>query len=76
MKRLAILILATVFSTPVLAASETDVVKEIHNYPYLSYSYFGYSKQLSRLDKASDTALIDFEEFLRRVGVTSSNRDQ
>ncbi|WP_052494038.1 hypothetical protein [Nitrosospira sp. NpAV] len=76
MKRFAILILAAVFSIPALAASETDIIKAIHAYPYLSYSYLGYSAQLSRVDKTSDTVIVDFQAFLRRVGATSSNQDQ
>lgn len=76
MKRFAILILAAVFSGPVLAAPKTDIIKAIHAYPYLSYSYLGYSTQLSRVDKSSDTVIIDFEKFLRRVGAISSNRYQ
>jgi hypothetical protein len=76
MKRFAILILTAVFSTPLLAAPQTYVIERTLTYPYLSYSYFGYSTRLSRIDKTSGTVLIDFEEFLRRVGVISSNRDQ
>ena len=76
MKRLAILILTAVFPTPVLATPQTYVIERTLAYPYLSYSYFGYSTRLNRFDKTSDTVIINFEEFLRRVGVTSGNSNQ
>lgn len=70
MKRLALLSLVTLFSTPALAAPETYTIDENHTLPRFSYNHFGYSTQLSRFDKASGKITIDREKKSGTVEVT------
>lgn len=59
MKYLALLSLATTFSSLAMAAPETYLLDSNHTLPRFSYSHFGYSTQLSRFDKASGKIVID-----------------
>jgi polyisoprenoid-binding protein YceI len=59
MKYLALLSLATTFSSLAMAAPETYTLDSNHTLPRFSYSHFGYSTQLSRFDKASGKIVID-----------------
>lgn len=70
MKRFALLTLAAVFSTSVLAAPETYVIDGTHTYPHFSYSHLGYSTQLSRFDKTSGKIVIDRVAKTGSVNVT------
>ena len=59
MKPTALLPLAALFSTSVLAAPETFVIDGTHTLPRFSYSHFGYSTQLSRFDKTTGKIVLD-----------------
>jgi polyisoprenoid-binding protein YceI len=69
MKRIIILIMATAFSIPTLAAQETYIIDNNHTYPRFSYSHFGFSTQLSRFDKTSGNIVIDREAKVGSVNV-------
>ncbi|MDP3839325.1 MAG: YceI family protein [Methylococcales bacterium] len=70
MKRLALLSLATLFSTAASAAPETYTIDENHTLPRFSYNHFGYSTQLSRFDKAAGKIIIDRQAKTGSVEVT------
>jgi len=70
MKPSALLPLATLFSTSVLAAPETFVIDGTHTLPRFSYSHFGYSTQLSRFDKTTGKIILDRQTKTGSVDVT------
>ncbi|MET3108504.1 polyisoprenoid-binding protein YceI [Oxalobacteraceae bacterium GrIS 2.11] len=62
--------LIAAMSSSAFAAPETFVIDGTHTMPRFSYSHFGYSKQLSRFDKASGTIVLDKAAKTGSVDVT------
>lgn len=59
MKKIALLVAATSFSTLAVAAPETYIIDGTHTFPRFEYSHFGYSSQVSRFDKTSGKITLD-----------------